>query len=235
MNVLFMEDDDDWADMVALTVARAGGVSERARNVNQLLAAAGGDHNVIILDRMIEGDCREGFEVLKILRERKIQTPVLILTHLGGGDQVAEGFALGANDYLTKPFDTVELTARLRNLLQLGGAWIAPRVMRHSGLELWVRSRQAYWQDVRLQLGNQAFDMLRFLVEHQGQVVSRQALWSEIWGDWSPDPRESVVEAALYRLREELRRAQAPELVHTIRRRGYVLEHRQSPEDREVG
>lgn len=235
MNVLFMEDDDDWADMVALTVERAGGATQRARGVDELLAAAGGNHNVIILDRMIEGDHREGFDVLKTLREREIQTPVLILTHLGGGDQVASGFALGANDYLTKPFDAVELTARLRNLLQQGGAWALPQVMRHSDLEVRVRSRQAYWGNVRLELSKQAFDILHFLLVNQGQVVSRQALWSQIWPGWSPDPRESVIEAALYRVREDLRRARAPTLIHTVRKRGYVLEHRKGAGDHEAG
>lgn len=234
MNVLFMEDDDDWADMVALTVERAGGVTQRARGVDELLSAAGGNHNLIILDRMIEGDHREGFDVLKNLREREIQTPVLILTHLGGGDQVAEGFAMGANDYLTKPFDAVELTARLRNLLQQGGAWILPQVMKHGDLEVRVRSRQAYWGDTHLQLSNQAFDILHFLMANQGQVVSRQAIWSQIWPGWSPDPRESVIEAAVYRVREEMRRAKTPTLIHTVRKRGYILEHRGSADEHEV-
>ncbi|WP_427791062.1 response regulator transcription factor [Brevundimonas diminuta] len=226
MKVLFLEDDDAWAAMVELAVDRAGGTTQRCTAIDQLLAAADDRWDVIVLDRMIEGDSREGLDALAAIRQRGMETPVLMLTHLGGGDQVAGSLTMGADDYLTKPFDAVELVARLRNLMRRGGGWASPQVMKYAKLELRPLLRIAHWDNREIRLSRQTFDILRLLMENQGQVVSRQALWSEVWSEWSPDPRVTVLEAALYRLREDLRRAGTPPLIHTVRRVGYMLEIR---------
>jgi DNA-binding response OmpR family regulator len=227
MRVLLLEDEAPWADMVVESVRALGGAAIWTRTLDAFRdqLAGAGEFDVITMDRMLAGEPVDAVTALQQLRADHPDVPVMILSHLGGSYSTAEGLDLGADDYLAKPFDQVELTARLRALMRRSGLRPAPKLMTLGPLELWPKSRVAYYGAQRLTLSEQAFDVLRLLVENAGLEVSRQALWAEVWPQWVRVPAKSdVIEAAVYRLRQELRRAKAGDLIRTIPRVGYAIE-----------
>ena len=176
--------------------------------------AVAGSYEFVILDLLLPG--ADGLEVLSELQRRRPGLPVLILSARTDLATKLRGFELGAVDYLDKPFSLDELLARARvQLRRSHGA--NGTIVRAGALALDLTRRQARLGDVVADLSDREFRLLHFLMQHVGEVVSRQRLLSEVWG-YDFDPRSNVVDVCVRRLRRQLG-PDAP--IETVRNAGY--------------
>jgi two-component system, OmpR family, copper resistance phosphate regulon response regulator CusR len=177
--------------------------------------------DLVILDVMLPG--HDGFEILATLRRRGIKTPVLLLTSRDAVEDRVRGLDSGADDYLVKPFAFPELLARARALLRRGSADASPR-FKLADLEMDVSQRAALRGGQSLDLTAREFDLLEYLFENKGRVVSREMLARDIWRETSRQtPLDNVIDAQIVRLRRKVDGQFAPKLLHTVRGVGFVL------------
>ena len=177
--------------------------------------------DLVVLDLMLPG--RGGLEILQALRKRQIHTPVLILTARDGIEDRVLGLDLGADDYLVKPFALPELLARIRALLRRGRPADALR-LKASDLELDVVTRRATRGNRQLDLTPREFDLLEYLLRHQGHLVSREMLAREVWKEpRRATPLDNVIDVQIARLRKKVDSEGMPRLIHTLRGVGFVL------------
>ncbi|MCA9277578.1 MAG: response regulator transcription factor [Phycisphaeraceae bacterium] len=179
--------------------------------------AAGGEYDVIILDLMLPD--RDGVEVCRNLRRRKISTPVLMLTALSGTDDKVAGLDAGADDYLTKPFEFEELLARVRALLRRGEA-SEGRVLKFEDLELDLYSRHARRGERDVELSNKEFALLEYLMRTPNRVLSRAQISEKVW-DMNFDASSNVIDVYVSSLRKKVDRGFDRELIHTVKGAGY--------------
>ncbi|AQH03687.1 DNA-binding response regulator (plasmid) [Burkholderia sp. KK1] len=179
------------------------------------------DYDLLILDVMLPG--QDGWSVLQNLRRTK-KTPVLFLTARDDvGDRV-KGLELGADDYLSKPFDFVELTARIKVILRRGQPGDS-NTIRVADLELDLTKRKAFRQGNAILLTAKEFALLWLLMRRNGEILPRATIASQVW-DMNFNSDTNVVDSSIRRLRSKVDDAYAPKLIHTVRGMGYVLEVR---------
>jgi two-component system copper resistance phosphate regulon response regulator CusR len=177
--------------------------------------------DLVILDVMLPG--HDGFEILATLRRRGIRTPVLLLTSRDAVEDRVRGLDSGADDYLVKPFAFPELLARMRALLRRGSVDASPRFAL-ADLEMDVAKRTAIRGGQSLDLTAREFDLLEYLFENRGRVVSREMLARDIWRETSRQtPLDNVIDAQMVRLRRKLDGQFPAKLLHTVRGVGFVL------------
>jgi two-component system, OmpR family, copper resistance phosphate regulon response regulator CusR len=166
---------------------------------------------------------RNGLEILQALRQRRIQTPVLILTARDGVEDRVLGLDLGADDYLVKPFALPELLARIRALLRRGRPSDVLR-LKAADLELDLVTRRATRGDRPLDLTVREFELLEYLLRQQGHLVSREMLAREVWKEpRRATPLDNVIDVQMTRLRRKVDSDASPRLIHTVRGVGFVL------------
>ena len=223
MKILVVEDERRAADYLRQGLAESGYVVEVALNgTDGLHAAMNGDHDLVVLDVMLPG--LDGFAVLSALRTAK-QTPVLMLTARAQVNDKVRGFALGADDYLVKPFQFPELLARVRALLKRGRPVASDPVQRVADLEIDPLKHRATRGGQRIDLSAKEFALLALLVQRAGEVLSRTQIASLVW-DIHFDSETNVVDVAIRRLRAKIDDPFPDKLIHTVRGVGYVLEQR---------
>ena len=175
-------------------------------------------YDLVVLDLLLPR--LDGLSVLRELHRRRPQLPVVIVSARGDLETKLRGFGLGACDYVAKPFSFDELLARIRAQLRRGGHWGGDGTVVSAGaLTLDLARRQARLGDVVAELSDREFRVLHHLVCHQGEVVSRERLLSDVWG-YHFDPQSNVVDVCVRRLRKKLG-ASAP--IETVRHGGYRL------------
>jgi DNA-binding response OmpR family regulator len=176
--------------------------------------------DLVVLDLMLPG--RNGLEILHTLRQRHIETPVLILTAVDGVDDRVLGLDLGADDYLVKPFALPELLARIRALLRRGRPSDVLR-LKAADLELDLVTRHATRGGRLLDLTVREFELLEYLLRHQGNLVSREMLAHDVWKEpRRATPLDNVIDVQMTRLRKKVD-ADGARLIHTVRGVGFVL------------
>jgi two-component system copper resistance phosphate regulon response regulator CusR len=177
--------------------------------------------DLVLLDVMLPG--RSGLEILQTLRQRHIDTPVLILTARDGVDDRVLGLDLGTDDYLIKPFALPELLARTRALLRRGRPSEAFR-LKAADLEMDLVGRRATRGERLLDLTAREFELLEYLLRHQGHLVSREMLAREVWREpRRATPLDNVIDVQMARLRKKVDSDAADRLIHTVRGVGFVL------------
>jgi two-component system copper resistance phosphate regulon response regulator CusR len=177
--------------------------------------------DLVVLDLMLPG--RSGLEILQTLRQRHVETPVLILTARDGIDDRVLGLDLGADDYLVKPFALPELLARIRALLRRGRPSEVFR-LKAADLEVDLVARRVVRGDRAIELTGREFDLLEYLLRHQGHLVSREMLARDVWKEpRRATPLDNVIDVQMTRLRRKVDLEGAPRLIHTVRGVGFVL------------
>ena len=177
--------------------------------------------DLVLLDLMLPN--RSGLEILGALRARGLRTPVLILTARDTIEDRVQGLDIGADDYLVKPFAFPELLARIRALLRRGRPDPASKVC-HDDLELDPVTRVVTRASRALELTAKEFEILEYLLRHQGRVVSREMLARDVWKVTArATPLDNVIDVTIARLRRKVDDPFADKLVHTIRGVGFVL------------
>ncbi|HEY1710373.1 MAG TPA: response regulator transcription factor [Rhizomicrobium sp.] len=221
LKILLIEDDAETAGYVAQGLSEEGHSLHVARDGRDgLFRSSGEEWDLLIVDRMLPG--LDGLALVRTLRAGGIKTPVLFLTTLGGvGDRV-EGLNAGGDDYLVKPFAFAELVARVAALGRRPQTMTAETVLRVADLEMNLLARTVRRGASPVILQPREFRLLEYLLRHTGQVVTRTMLLEGVW-DFHFDPRTNIVETHISRLRAKLHRADAPDLIHTVRGAGYSL------------
>jgi DNA-binding response OmpR family regulator len=177
--------------------------------------------DLVLLDLMLPR--RDGIEVLTTLRNRGLQTPVLILTAKDTVDDRVHGLDSGADDYLVKPFAVPELLARIRALLRRGRPDQVLR-LQQDDLTMDLVTRKVVRAGQMLELTVKEFEMLEYLLRHVGRVVSREMLARDVWHVTArATPLDNVIDVTVARLRRKIDDPFATKLLHTIRGVGFVL------------
>lgn len=218
MKILLIEDDEETAAYITRGLREHGHVIDHAANGRDgLFLASAGEHDVLIVDRMLPA--MDGLGLVRTLRGAGVRTPVLFLTALGGvGDRV-RGLDAGGDDYLAKPFAFAELLARVNALARRPPLVEVQTVLRVADLEIDLLKRSVRRGGARIELQPREFQLLEHLMRHAGRVVTRTMLLESVW-DFHFDPKTNIVETHISRLRGKLG---APELIHTVRGAGYVM------------
>lgn len=177
--------------------------------------------DIILLDLALPG--RSGLEVLSALRARGLSVPVLVLTARDAVEDRVSGLDAGADDYLVKPFAFAELLARVRALLRRGRPDDALKV-RVADLELDGVTRTVHRAGLPIDLTAREFDLLQYLLRHQGQIVSREMLGRDVWQEPSRGtPLDNVIDVHITRLRRKLDQGFESKLIHTVRGVGFLV------------
>ncbi len=187
--------------------------------------ASSGPFDGIVLDRMLPG--RDGLDVLVDLRRAGNAVPVLVLTARDSVEDRVAGLDGGADDYLVKPFAFAELLARLRVLLRRGRP-AADTVLRASDLEVDLLTRRVTRAGAEVELTQRAYELLAYLLRHQGATVTREMLGRDVWKE-PCYPLTNVIEVYINLLRRKLDRPGSPPLIHTVRGVGYRLAEEAPP------
>jgi DNA-binding response OmpR family regulator len=177
--------------------------------------------DLVVLDLLLPG--RGGLDILKTLRQRHLLTPVLILTARDGIEDRVLGLDLGADDYLVKPFAVPELLARIRALLRRGRPSDVLRV-KTADLDLDLVTRRVTRGDRLLDLTTREFELLEYLMRHEGRLVSREMLARDVWREpRRATPIDNVIDVQMARLRKKVDIDTDRRLIHTIRGVGFVV------------
>lgn len=218
--VLLIEDEPQTAIEI-LTALRGKGyeVSHEISGPAGLATACGACWDLLIVDRMLPG--LDGLSLVRQLRRNQIQAPVLFLSALGAIDDKVLGLRAGGDDYLIKPFALAELSARIEALLRRP-AVSQPVVVRLGPLELDRVQREAWRSGRKLDLLPREFQLLDYMVQREGQVVTRAMLLEDVW-KYRFTPKTNLVDVHMGRLRKKLDAPDEVPLISSIRGEGFCL------------
>ncbi|MFM7084346.1 MAG: winged helix-turn-helix domain-containing protein [Hyphomicrobium sp.] len=221
MKLLLIEDDPTTASYIVR------GLEEEGHTVDHLLDGQEGlsqamtqDYDVIIIDRMLPGT--DGLTIVKTLRRSERKVPVLFLTSLGGINDRVEGLEAGGDDYLCKPFAFSELLARIHALSRRPSIKSEETLLKVGDLQIDLISRRVMRGEKEIELQPREFRLLEVLMRNKGRVVTKTMLLERVWS-FHFDPRTSVVETHISRLRSKIDRPFQVELIHTVRGSGYSV------------
>lgn len=220
MRILLAEDEKKVSRFIAKALEEAGYVVDCVYNGTEALAmACERPYDTTVLDIMMPG--RDGLSVLKLMRERNISTPVLILTARGEVSEKVEGLELGADDYMAKPFAMSELLARVGAMTRRA---LPNRVslLQVADLSVNLISREVKRAGNPIHLPVREFALLECLMRSPGEVQTRTRLIEQVWGHQF-DTGTNVVDVYIQRLRKKIDEGHEVKLLHTIRSLGYVL------------
>jgi DNA-binding response OmpR family regulator len=201
MKVLLVEDEMKIADFVCAGFREQGFVTEHCSNgVEGFERARQGSYDVIVLDIMLPG--RDGLSVLKGLRKAGSSTPVIMLTARNELDDRLEGLAMGADDYLAKPFFVEELIARIHALARrVSGE--RQNVLAVGSLRLDRITREVTWCERSVDLTGREFNLIEYLMRSPGRVLTRTQILEHVWG-YDFDPSTNVVDVCIQRIRKKI-------------------------------
>ncbi len=223
MRILVIEDNLTTRQYLQKALKEQGYEVDLAENGQDgLFLALEGDYQLILLDRMLPK--LDGLTVLTTLRNAGNQTPVLILSALDSVSERVKGLREGSDDYLIKPFALSELLVRIEILIQRKGSNSDKQtnVLQVADLKMELLSRKVFRGQNEVILQPKEFKLLRYLMEHSGQVVSRSLLFEAVW-DYQFDPQTNVIDVHMARLRKKVEFDGLPSLLETVRGVGYRM------------
>lgn len=228
MRILIVEDDVDAGTILSKGLREQSFAVDVAQDASSALHKAYvNTYDLIILDVMLPG--KDGREICRELRSSGNAVPILMLT---ARDQVADrisGLNAGADDYLTKPFDTGELLARIHALLRRRERAMSP-TLKVADLEVDTHLRRVTRGGSLIQLTGKEYALLEYLAWRQGAVVGRAELSEHVW-DETYDPTSNLIEVYVQRLRRKIDSSSCTRLIHTRRGEGYQLAEQPSGDD----
>jgi len=218
MRALLIEDNPKMARGISEGLQQAGFATEVCHTgCEGEDLAAGESFDVIVLDVMLPD--RDGIEVCRNLRRRKVTTPIIMLTALSATEDKVDGLDAGADDYVAKPFKFEELVARIRALLRRGQA-TEGKALRCDDLELDLYQRRASRGDERWDLSAREFALLEYLMRNQNRVLTRTQIGESVW-DLNFEPSSNVIDVYISALRKKFDRPGFRPLIHTVKNAGY--------------
>lgn len=221
IKILLVEDDlslsnsvfdflDDFADVMQVFDGDEG-----------LCEAESGVYDLILLDLMLPE--KDGFTVLKELREKGVTTPVLIMTAKESLDDKGHGFELGADDYLTKPFYLEELKMRIQALLKRSGKF-DQNTLSFGDVRVNLSTNSTFVGDKEVELLGKEFDLLVYFLQNQNVILPKSQIFDRLWG-FDSDTTVSVVEVYVSKIRKKLKGTDFAANLQTLRSVGYILKN----------
>ncbi|HZF75996.1 MAG TPA: response regulator transcription factor [Acetobacteraceae bacterium] len=220
MRVLLVEDDAIVARGVTLALKNATMVVECADTGEEALELARlYDYDIVVLDLMLPD--LEGYEVVRRLRAARVETPVLILSGLTRPQAKIKGFGMGADDYITKPFDQQELVARIQAIVRRAKGFSQPSLS-VGPLTLNLGSREVTIEGRSVHLTGKEYAVLELLTLRKGIVLTKEAFLNHLYGGMD-EPEVKIIDVFICKLRKKLAQAGAGDLIGTVWGRGYVM------------
>lgn len=220
MRILVIEDEQKLAGFVKRALREDGYVVHVCHDGEEGgYQALSDDYDTVVLDLQLPR--RDGISILRELRERKKQTPVIILTARDTVQERIRGLDAGADDYLTKPFALNELRARVRALLRRGRE-SSTTILKYSDLQMNLVDRAVLRGTLEIDLTAKEFALLEYLLRNPKRVLSRTSIAEHVW-DFNFDSCSNVVDVFVSALRKKTEEGGRPRLIQTVRGVGYVL------------
>lgn len=220
MKVLIVEDDKILSDTIKQCIEKNYSVEQAYDGYEGYMFAKGNIYDIIILDLMMPE--MNGYEVLSKLRSNGILTPVLILTAKDSLNDKVKGLNLGADDYLVKPFEREELLARLEAIIRRNNGFFIKDILEFKDLKLNLKNRKVYIKDEEIILQGKQFDLLEYLINSKGTIITKEQIFDKIWG-FDSDTSTNVIEVYASGLRKELKKYGYDKYIKTLRGVGYIL------------
>ncbi len=226
MRVLVVEDEKKIGRLIKKGLTEQGFTVDLCHHGDEgFVLAQREPYDALVLDIMLPG--RDGLSILRNLRERKINAPVLLLSARGEVSERVEGLNLGADDYLAKPFAMDELAARLRALHRRKSGETLTR-HRIADLSLNLVTREVTRGGVRIDVTGREFALLAYLMRSPGVVFTRTQICEKVW-DYHFDPGTNLVDVYIKRLRQKVDEGAGEKLIHTVRGVGYMIKAADRP------
>lgn len=220
MRILLVEDEEGVANFIKKGLVEEHYAVDLAVDGEEGRALVlANQYDLIILDIMIPG--MNGIELCKEIRQKKIQTPVLMLTAKDSVKDKVAGLDSGADDYLTKPFSFEEFIARIRALLRRRQDALVE--LRHKDLRIDVLSHRVFAGENEVVLRPKEYAILVYLVRNQGRVLSRTQIIENVWG-YDFNPNTNIVDVHIKSLREKIGEFVSPDFIRSVRGTGYMVE-----------
>jgi DNA-binding response OmpR family regulator len=221
MKILYVEDEKYMARAVAQVLRKNNYSVDLAYDGESGLdLAASGVYDIVILDIMLPK--LDGMGVLLEMRRRSVLTPVILLTAKGETEDKVKGLDSGADDYLTKPFQTEELMARLRALGRRRGQFIADNILCYGDIELNYNTLDLFGNGQTFHLTLKESQLLELLITNKGQAITTETIIEKLWG-WNSDAEDSHVQVQVAFLRKKLSLITKRVKIKTVRGIGYML------------
>jgi two-component system OmpR family response regulator len=223
MRILVIEDDKKIASFVINGLKQNGFAVDHAANGDDGLAlAAAAPFDAAIVDIMLPD--LDGLSLVRQLRNRNVNLPVLFLSAKGSVDDRIKGLQSGGDDYLVKPFAFSELLARVQALIRRATRTTETTTLSVGELQMNLVTREVIRSGQKLDLQAREFALLEYLMRNAGRVVSKTMILEHVW-NYSFDPQTNVVDVLVCRLRNKVDRDFTKKLIHTLRGVGYVLKN----------
>jgi len=221
MRILLVEDDLKIASFILKGLKEAGFAVDHAVDGEEgLHMALMEPYDTAIIDIMLPK--LDGLSLIERLRQKKTNTPVIILSAKRSVDDRVKGLQRGGDDYLTKPFAFSELLARVQALIRRATDASEPSSLSVGDLSMNLLTREVARGDKKIDLQPREFALLEYLMRNAGRVVSKTMIMEHVW-DYNFDPQTNVVEVRICRLRDKVDKDFGVKLIQTIRGAGYVL------------
>jgi len=221
MRILVVEDDKGTARFIKKGLSEEGFITDVVSGGEEgLFMATTEIYDLIILDVMLPEI--NGFEVLRVIRQKGVSTPVLFLTAKDEKEDIIHGLDLGADDYLVKPFAFAELLARIRAVLRRGQTSDQMQKLIIADLVLDRVTRQARRNDMIIELTAKEYQLLEYMMRNAGQILTKTMILDRVWG-YDFDTQSNIIEVHVNRLRAKVDKDFSTKLIHTVRGVGYVI------------
>ena len=221
MRILVVEDDKKIAALVVKGMEQAGFAVDHAEDGEDALHLALSEpYDAAILDVMLPK--LDGLTIIERMRQKKILTPVIVLSAKRSVDDRVRGLQTGGDDYLVKPFSFSELLARVHALIRRASHETEPTRLLIGELSLDLLSREVARAGKKIELQPREFSLLEYLMRNSGRVVSKTMIIEHVWG-YNFDPQTNVVDVLVSRLRNKVDRDFENKMIHTHRGVGYAL------------
>ena len=217
--VLVVEDERDLAEEIRLELEASGHLVQLSETVDEALRAARSGASVLVIDRMLHGE--DGLSIIETLRGEGNATPALVISALSSVDERIHGLKAGGDDYLVKPFEIRELTARVEALLRRGGDTRVTR-LQVGGLEMDLVERTVRSDGKPIDLLPREFRLLEYFMRRPGQIVTRAMLLEDVW-NFKFMAQTNVVDVQIGNLRRKLDPTGARRVIVNIRAVGFKL------------
>jgi len=221
MRVLSVEDDDRIADFLRRALTAEGHSCVRASNSDEAFTLVkNGDFDILLLDLMLPG--MSGLEICQELRMRNITTPIIMLTAMDSTEDIVLGLRMGADDYMTKPFDIDELLARMETVCRRNAdntGFI--KTLQIDDVRMDRESKKVMSGDQQVDLTAKELSILELLMTHPDKLFSRERILNNVWG-MNVDPLTNVVDVYIGRIRKKLGKDKQP-FIETVRGLGYRI------------
>jgi two-component system, cell cycle response regulator CtrA len=220
MRVLLVEDDATAARGIALMLKSGGAVVDTADTGEEGLELVRHyDYDIVVLDLMLPDI--EGYDVVRRMRASRIEVPVLILSGLSRPQAKVKGLGVGADDFMSKPFDKAELLARMQAVVRRSKGFSQP-ILSIGSLKLNLDSREVSVGGTTVHLTGKEYAILELLVLRKGMVLTKEAFLNHLYGGMD-EPEMKIIDVFICKLRKKLSSAGADGLIGTIWGRGYTM------------